>query len=80
MLTIYETTFYGPTDHRGQRIKVTNRRTGQSRWHAWDYAVNHGIDQHTHAVQCCATQFYKIELAGETKHGWLFITTSEEEE
>lgn len=79
MLTIYETTYYGPTEHAGQRIKVTNRRTGLSRWHHWDYSVNGGIDQHIHAVQCCATQFYKIELGGETKRGWLFITTSEEE-
>lgn len=80
MLTIYETAYYGPTDNRGQRIKVTNRRTGESRWHSWDYAINGGPDQHHYAVSCCAKQFYKIELAGETKRGWLFITTSEDEE
>lgn len=77
MITIYETAFYGPTDHRGQRIKVTNTRTGKSKWHHWDYAVNHGIDQHEEAVHRCALFSGSVELGGQTKRGYLFTLTHE---
>ena len=74
MITIYETAFYGPTDSRGQRIKVTNKRTGQSRWHHWDYSVDWGIPQHEHAVrECAVARFESVEVAGETNKGWLFV-------
>ncbi len=81
MITIYETAFHGPTNHRGTRIKVTNTRTGKSKWHHWDYAVNHGIDQHEEAVRRCALFRGKlVELGGQTKRGWLFALTHEEGE
>ena len=78
MITVYETAYYGPTDHRGQRIKVTNKRTGNSRWHHWDYAVGWGQTQHEWAVRQCALGDIKdIQIAGETKKGWLFAVTKE---
>jgi hypothetical protein len=81
MITVYETAYYGPTDHRGQRIKVTNKRTGNSRWHHWDYSVNPGLWQHEHAVRECAVwDFKRVEMGGETDKGWLFVTTTQEEE
>lgn len=80
MLTIFETRYYGPTDNRGSRIKVTNTRTGQSRWHHWDYSVNAGRDQHEHAVrECSVASFVTVEYGGETKQGYLFITTIKED-
>ena len=75
MVTIYETAYHGPTDHRGARIKVTNTRTGKSKWHHWDYAVNHGIDQHKEAVHRCALFPGAVELGGGTRQGWLFALT-----
>jgi hypothetical protein len=81
MITIYETAYYGPTDNNGSRIRVTNKRTGKSRWHHWDYSINGGPDQHEHAVRECAIpNFTRVEVAGETKHGWLFVTTTREDE
>ena len=77
MMTIYETRYYGPTDNRGSRIKVTNTRTGKSRWHHWDYAVNWGIDQHEHAVrECSVPNFTRVVMAGETRHGYLFAAVT----
>jgi hypothetical protein len=74
MITIYETTYYGPTDNRGSRIKVTNTRTGKSRWHDWDYAVDPGIHQHEYAVrECSVAEFHTVKLGGETKLGYLFV-------
>ena len=81
MITIYETKYYGPSYHAGPRIKVKNTRTGKSRWHYWDYSVNGGPDQHAHAVrECAALIFHKVEYGGETKHGYIFVTTTREGE
>lgn len=81
MITIYETAYYGPTDHRGSRIKVTNKRTGKSRWHHWEYAVGGGITQHEWAVRECAVpDFTRVEIGGETERGWLFVTTTRQGE
>ena len=75
MITIFETKYYGPTDHAGPRIKVKNTRTGKSRWHTWDYSVNGGTDQHEHAVrESAAVIFHTVEYGGETKDGYLFVT------
>ena len=81
MITIYETAFFGPTDNRGQRIKVTNKRTGQSRWHHWDYSVNWGHDQHEHAIrECTVPDWESIEYGGETKRGYLWVAKTRGEE
>jgi hypothetical protein len=80
MITVYETKYYGPTDHNGSRIKVTNTRTGKSRWHHWDHAVNAGPDQHEHAVrECAVATFASVTYGGETKQGYLFVTDTEGE-
>lgn len=80
MITIYETAYYGPTDNRGSRIKVTNKWTGESRWHCWDYAVNGGYYQHQFAVQRWAKGNLKtVHLGGETKRGYLFSVEREPE-
>ena len=81
MITIFETRYYGPTDNAGPRIKVTNTRTGKSRWHHWDYSVNGGTDQHEHAVrECSAATFQSVAYGGETKEGYLFATATWTEE
>lgn len=81
MVTVYETTYYGPTDNRGSRIKVTNTRTGKSRWHHWDYAVTWGHYQHEHAVRECAVDdFVSIEYGGNTKRGYLFVARTRGDE
>lgn len=79
MLTIYETKYYGPTDNRGSRIRITNKRTGKSRTHHWDYAVNAGRDQHEHAVWRCAEGVFTVTYGGETKDGYLFVTDTGDE-
>lgn len=72
-ITIFETRYHGPTDNNGSRIRVTNTLTGKSRVHQWNYAVNGGTDQHEHAVrECSADPLGFVQLAGETKHGYLF--------
>ena len=80
MITIYETAFFGPTDNRGQRIKVTNKRTGKSRWHHWDYSVNWGLDQHKQAVWQCADGIIggrsTVQIGGETKRGYLIVVAN----
>ena len=77
MITIYETRYYGPTDNNGSRIRVTNKRTGKSRIHHWDYSVNAGIDQHEHAVrECSADMLGLVQVAGETKMGYLFTAVT----
>ena len=73
MITVYETRYYGPTDNNGSRIRVTNKRTGKSRIHHWDYSVNGGIDQHEDAVQACSAHPLDIHYGGETKQGYLFV-------
>jgi hypothetical protein len=78
MITVYETAYYGPTENRGSRIKVTNRWTGKSKWHYWDYSVNDGIYQHQFAVRECARGDLKnVHVAGDTKRGWLFAVETE---
>ena len=77
MIAIYETAYYGPTDHRGARVKVTNKWTGKSKWHAWDYSVNGGATQHHHAVMQCAEAYNSVHIGGETKNGWLFAVELE---
>jgi hypothetical protein len=80
VITIYETEYCGPTDH-GTRIKVTNKRTGKYRWHHWDWAHGGGHRQHEHAVrECAATIFERVEYGGETKAGYLWVTTTREDE
>jgi hypothetical protein len=75
MITIYETKYLPATDNAGTRIRVTNKRTGKSRIHHWDYSVNGGPDQHEHAVrECSAFIFTTVALGGETKDGYLFTT------
>lgn len=73
MITVYETEFFGPDDSSGQRIKVTNTRTSRSRWHMWDYAVNHGPDQHQHAVHEATELALDVVYGGETKRGYLWV-------
>jgi hypothetical protein len=81
VITIYETKYLGPTDNRGARIKVTNKRTGKSRVHHWDYSVNAGISQHEHAVrECAVATFESVAYGGETKHGYLFTAWTRIEE
>jgi hypothetical protein len=79
MITTYKTAYYGPTDNRGSRIRVTNLRTGKHRWHHWDYAVNWGRDQHEHAVRECTIASGRLEMTGEDKTGYYFtlITRAE---
>jgi hypothetical protein len=74
MITIYETKYLPATDNAGTRIKVTNKRTGKSRIHHWDYSVNAGTEQHEHAVrECSVASFATVALGGETKDGYLFV-------
>lgn len=81
MITIFETRYHGPTDYNGSRIRVTNTRTGRSRVHQWDYAVNGGTEQHEHAVQECSAEILRvIRYGGETKHGYLFVGISGHDE
>jgi hypothetical protein len=81
MITIYETRYYGPTDNNGSRIRVTNKRTGKSRWHHWDHSVNAGPDQHEHAVRQHRGMADEIPVryGGETKLGYLFVTDNGDE-
>jgi len=75
-VTVYETRYMGPTDNNGARIRVTNRRSGESKtWH-WDYAINGGHDQHMHAVgQCAIGEVVSVEYGGETRNGYLWVVT-----
>ena len=78
MITIYETKYLPATDNAGTRIRVTNKRTGKSRIHHWDYSVNGGTDQHAHAVrECAVANFASVTYAGDTKMGYLFVTNTE---
>ena len=81
MITVYSTAYYGPTDNSGSRIKVTNTRTGNSRWHHWNYAVDGGLDQHEHAVrECSVASFRAVRYGGETDKGYLLVATTNGEE
>jgi hypothetical protein len=75
MITVFQTKYHGPTDYNGARIKVTNMRTGKSRWHHWDYSVNAGRDQHEHAVrESTVAALGEVALGGETERGYIFVT------
>ena len=69
---IIQTKYYGPTDHSGSRIKVTNMQTGESRWHNWNYEVNYGPDQHEHAA-LVHTNAKSVTVGGEDKLSYYWI-------
>ena len=69
---IIQTKYYGPTDHNGARIKVTNMLTGRSKWHHWDYSVDYGKAQHEHAAYENSSAKYLI-LGGEDKMSYYWV-------
>jgi hypothetical protein len=77
MQTTFRTTYTGPSENRGPRIRVTNLRTGKSRWHYWDYSINAGPDQHEHAVRGSLVDPSQIQLTGEDAKAYYFTVTRE---
>ena len=79
--TVYETRFFGPTNHRGSRIKVTNTKHANHRWHHWDYALPSGMGQHEEAVRLNSLGGVKrVEYGGQTPKGYLWVVEREHEE
>ena len=69
---IIQTKYYGPTDHNGSRIKVTNMMTGASKWHHWDHEIDYGTAQHKHAA-LAHTEAQQVTLGGEDKMSYYWI-------
>lgn len=77
MRTVVQTRYFGPTDNKGSRVKVTNLRGGAYKWHHWDYAIGHGPEQHMHAVRQCVAGVVSIEYGGEDANSYYWIVEKE---
>jgi hypothetical protein len=79
--TVYETRFFGPTDNRGSRVKVTNTKLENYRWHHWDYSAGNGLDQHREAVwRNSYGDVQAVNYGGQTKQGYLWVVERKEED
>lgn len=77
MRTVIQTRYFGPTDNKGSRIKVTNLRGGAYKWHHWDYAIGAGLDQHREAVARCVADWDTIEYGGEDANSYYWVVERE---
>lgn len=73
------TKYIGPTNFRGSRVKASDG-DGNSYTMAWDSAYG-AESNHRAAVQslCAKMLWHGTLVAGETKHGWVWVWTDYQE-
>lgn len=65
------TTYLGPTNFRGSRVKVTHLTTGESKTISWDDALN-VLDNHTAAARLILGAGPLLAVS-DFKRGYVFI-------
>ena len=75
------TKYYGPTDHRGSRIKAQASGAKTTYWHDWEYGKNTEENYREAAKQLLIKLNWESVsgswIMGGTKDGYVFVNNSE---
>ena len=75
------TQYYGPTDHRGSRVRAKASYGKTTYWHDWDYSLSN-MENHREAAKQLMIKLNWESVSGSwimggTKDGYIFVNNSE---
>lgn len=73
------TKYFGPTDHRGSRIKAQASGAKTTYWHDWDYSRHVELNHRSAALQLLKKLNWEevkgTWIMGGTEDGYIFVNT-----